>query len=39
MTIIELFLFTMLLVGVGGILYVFYKLLAGGMKAFLKNDD
>jgi hypothetical protein len=39
MTITEIFLSALLFIGVAGIFYVFYKLLAGGLRAFLKNDD
>lgn len=38
-TAINLVLITILAAGIAGVFYIFYKLLAGGLKAMLKNDD
>jgi len=39
MSIIDILLTVGLIGGVGLVVYVFYKLLTGGLKAMLKNDD
>ena len=39
MTITDIILWAFLLVGVGGVFYVFYKILAGGFKALRQHDD
>ena len=39
MNLIDVLLTLFLALGVAGVFYIFYKLLAGGLKAFLKNDD
>ena len=36
---IDILLYAILIGGIAGMFYVFFKLLAGGLKAFLKNDD
>jgi hypothetical protein len=38
-TVINILLYMILILGVAGMFYVFYKLLAGGFKAIVKNDD
>mgnify|MGYP003353700011 CR=1 FL=1 len=39
MDITDILLTVGLVAGVGLVIYVFYKLLTGGLKAMLKNDD
>lgn len=39
MNLIDILLTLFLVLGVAGVFYVFYKLLAGGLKAIAKHDD